>query len=335
MKQQNNESNKWELKKGIYIVALMSGFIILLLKFGHFQDILEKRATASADDKNKVRQTSIMVNNSNNLIEIKSDPFIDPDIEPKFTKKSTLIIDPVTVPKDEPTIEPIIDELAEIQKKYPALYTKTSTFENPNHTAYLTFDDGPSLITIKILDELKSHGIKATFFVVGTQVKMHPEILRRIVNEGHAIGIHTDTHKYENVYANLDSFLSDYENCYNKIKEVTDYPVTVTRFPGGSNSMYNVHVKEQIRSELKRRGFTYYDWNVSSGDANSVGITKEQYVNNILDGITGKNVGVILAHDAPGKTVTADSIGTVIDELSKMGYQFGVLSNNIKPVQFK
>ncbi|MDF2535630.1 MAG: putative polysaccharide deacetylase [Bacillales bacterium] len=331
MQQQNNKLKKWDLKKGIFIVVIMACFILFFLKFGHFQDILEKEATASVQSQNEVGQSSIMVNDSNNLIETKSDPFIDPDIEPKFIRKATSIIEPII----EPILEPMTEELTEIQKKYPALYTTTaSTFENPNHTAYLTFDDGPSPITVKVLDELKSHGIKATFFVVGTQVKMYPEILRRIVSEGHAVGIHTDTHKYENIYANLDSFFNDYDTCFNKIKEITEYPVTVTRFPGGSNSMYNVYVKEQIRSELKRRGFTYYDWNVSSGDANSVGITKEQYVNNILNGITGKNIGVILAHDAPGKTVTADSIGTVIDELAKMGYQFGVLSNKVKPVQF-
>lgn len=170
-----------------------------------------------------------------------------------------------------------------IPDTYPLLVARPAAMViTPENTVYLTFDDGPSPYTTKILNELKKRGIKATFFVIGDQVKMYPDLAKRIVDEGHAIGIHTNTHKYEEVYASMDAFLEDYEECYKRIKEITDYPVTVTRFPGGSTMTYVKKMNGQFQAELAKRGFTYFDWNVSSGDAAPKNVTSDFIMTNII-----------------------------------------------------
>ena len=78
--------------------------------------------------------------------------------------------------------------------------------------AYLTFDDGPSEQTATVLDILKEEGIHATFFLVGEEITAETEeIVKRMVEEGHTVGLHTYSHDYEFIYRSVDNFLSDYE----------------------------------------------------------------------------------------------------------------------------
>lgn len=99
---------------------------------------------------------------------------------------------------------------------------------------YLTFDDGPSAeSTEQILDILKERNIKATFFVIGENVRKHPEIARRIVEEGHTIGIHCDVHDYEMLYESVDSYVADFEKAYDTVLSVTGVEAKIFRFPGG------------------------------------------------------------------------------------------------------
>ena len=93
---------------------------------------------------------------------------------------------------------------------------------NPR-TLYLTFDDGPSAEgnTNAVLDILKAGNIKATFFVVGENVRRNPETARRIVEEGHAIGIHCNSHDYNTLYQSVDSYLEDFEEARRTVLEVT------------------------------------------------------------------------------------------------------------------
>lgn len=348
LKQRTNLILDGSLKKGLIIVALMVITFFLFMRFGYSMVSSDKtlglvkiknetnQKISFRKSQNENIQKENFVRNSSKIPDTKSETFIDPDIDPRHIRKvETQLVQHSVVQKIGTWNGNNIQHVSDANNKYPLLYANTATtIENPSRTVYLTFDDGPSPVTIDVLNVLKSRGVKATFFVIGNQVGLYPDILKQIVEDGHAIGIHTNTHNYKEVYTSLDSFLSDYEECYEKIKVVTDCPVTVTRYPGGSVNRYNKNLRDQTRDELKRRGFAYFDWNVSSGDSAPNGVTSEQFINNILTGIKDKNVAVILMHDAMGRTVTAESIGTVIDELTKMGYQFGVLGNNIKPVQF-
>lgn len=102
-------------------------------------------------------------------------------------------------------------------------------------TMYLTFDDGPSEEnTAAVLDILKEYNIQATFFVVGENVRRHPEVARRIVEEGHTIGIHCNRHEYGELYESVDSYLADFREAYDAVYEVTGVEAKLFRFPGGS-----------------------------------------------------------------------------------------------------
>lgn len=231
-------------------------------------------------------------------------------------------------------------EAAELAKppadmEYPVLYTAppTEVEPMPPNTVYLTFDDGPTAYTDQILDILAYYDVQATFFVVGTQVLKYPETVQRMVDEGHAIGLHSNSHKYENVYGSVDSFLNEYESCLKAVQSVTDYPVTTVRFPGGTNTSFTNGFAPQLVEEMTSRGFAIFDWNVDSEDAVDNNITSEEITENVVSGCEGKTNPIILMHDTSQETV--DSLDETIEMLENMGFQFGVLSNKIEPMHFR
>ncbi len=111
-------------------------------------------------------------------------------------------------------------------KKYPVKRADAESkildiYSKKEKVAYLTFDDGPSSnITPKVLDVLKEEGVKATFFVLGQNVKTHPEQLKRIYEEGHYIANHSYTHKYSKIYASVDALLEEFNDTEAEIKKV-------------------------------------------------------------------------------------------------------------------
>lgn len=108
-------------------------------------------------------------------------------------------------------------------------------------TLYLTFDDGPSAVTLDILETLDEKGVKATFFVQGTALKSDEskEILKQIAAAGHTVGIHTYSHDYTEIYASVDAFLDDFYQVWSIVTEVTGQEPSLFRFPGGSINAYN------------------------------------------------------------------------------------------------
>ena len=173
------------------------------------------------------------------------------------------------------------------QELYPDFYAPQTYSANsaPNKTAYLTFDDGPSGNTDIILQTLQEENVKATFFVVGTDNADNLARMRRIVQEGHTIGMHSYSHSYKKIYASVEAFLKDMYQVFNLIKDTTGVTPTCFRFPGGSINSYNKAVYKDIKAEMIRRGFVPYDWNVSSGDAST---TKNGY-KNIREGFNAGN----------------------------------------------
>ena len=126
----------------------------------------------------------------------------------------------------------------------------------------LTFDDGPSPNTDRILEILDRYGVKATFFVVGRTGEADQERMRRIVAAGHAIGMHSWSHDYKKVYASVEDFLAEFDRLYQWIYEITGVYPSVFRFPGGSINSYDRGVYQEIIAEMTRRGFVYYDWKI-------------------------------------------------------------------------
>ena len=82
----------------------------------------------------------------------------------------------------------------------------------------------------------------------------------------------------------------------------------------------------EITQELLNRGYSYFDWNVDSRDATRITVQKEQIVNNVINGVKGKNTVNILFHDSHHKTTTADALPEILDALLEMGYSFETLT---------
>lgn len=201
--------------------------------------------------------------------------------------------------------------------------------------AYLTFDDGPSIETTpKILETLRNNEIKATFFVLGSNVEKsdtQKELLKEMVKEGHAIGNHGYCHNYSILYpgrvADTTAFINDMEKSENVMKSVLgdDFSTKVIRFPGGHMSWKTGN----LDPVLEQHGYTYIDWNVLNGDAEGNGKTVEQLINRLKETITNlcgnDDVLVVLMHDTDAKPTTAESLQQSIDYLKSLGYEFRTL----------
>lgn len=198
-------------------------------------------------------------------------------------------------------------------------------------TMYLTFDDGPSKEnTDLVLDVLKEKKVKATFFVIGEYVRKYPDTARRIVEEGHTIGIHCDVHDYSSLYESKEAYLEDFEKAYDTVYQITGVETKLFRFPGGSVNAYNKQVCGEIVKEMELRGFVYFDWNASLED--TVGNkTAGQLLESAQNSVLGRERVVLLAHDRV--ETTADNLGTIIDAFPE--YCMRPLSEYVTPVQFR
>lgn len=207
--------------------------------------------------------------------------------------------------------------------------------EDGKKIAYLTFDDGPSTeVTQEILETLKSNNIKATFFVLGSNVEKsneQKELLKEMVMEGHAVGNHGYCHDYSILYpsrvANPTVVINDMKKSEEAMKAVLgdDFRTSVIRLPGGHMS-WNTKSLDPL---LEENGYSYIDWNALNGDAESNDRTAEQLVNRlkgtIRDLAGNDDVLVILMHDTNAKKTTAQSLQEVIDYLKSLGYEFRTL----------
>lgn len=200
---------------------------------------------------------------------------------------------------------------------------------------YLTFDDGPSENTGAVLDVLQRYGVKATFFVIGKTDEASIALYKRIVQEGHSLGIHSYSHKYNQIYESLDTFKNDVLSLQAWLKEVTGQEVYCYRFPGGSsNTVSKVPISDCIRF-LTENGFKYYDWNATNGDATGKKITAEGMVGSVMSEFEKKQNLTVLMHDGPGKAQTAEVLPAIIEHLQAGGAQILPITDDTVPSQHK
>ena len=184
---------------------------------------------------------------------------------------------------------------------------------------YLTFDDGPSANTGKILDILDEYGVKGNFFVVGTENENLRRMYKRIVDEGHVLCMHSYTHKYNEIYSSVDAFTEDLDKITALLEDVTGKEPAGYRFPGGSsNSVSKIPMKEFIKV-LDERGITYYDWNIVSGDATNPMLPKEKIIENSLSDLCEFEEAMILFHDLSNKTSTVEALPEIIEAIQEKG----------------
>ena len=198
---------------------------------------------------------------------------------------------------------------------------------NPG-TIYLTFDDGPNgYYTPVILDVLQKYGVKATFFVTSAGPD---NLITREYNEGHAVAIHTSSHAYNVVYSSDEAFWNDMNIIKERIERLTGTSPTLMRFPGGSSNTvsrhYSVGIMSRLAKQIEEKGYAYFDWNISSGDAGGTTDPTQEYYN-VVNNLSKSRGNVILMHDI--KYHTSQAIESIVKYGLDNGYTFDVLNTSI------
>lgn len=204
--------------------------------------------------------------------------------------------------------------------------------DKPN--VYLTFDDGPSENTDAILDAMKQYNVCATFFCLAKEGEENAARYRRIVEEGHTLAMHSYSHAYRVIYADLEAFKEDISGISDFLLEKTGVRPQFYRFPGGSsNHVSQVSMKKCIQY-INKKGLTYFDWNAQNDDATGQEYTASQLVEHAMKSVSraGENV-VLLMHDEKTKTATAKSIPRLIRELREAGYDILPITEKTPLVQ--
>jgi uncharacterized protein YbbC (DUF1343 family)/peptidoglycan/xylan/chitin deacetylase (PgdA/CDA1 family) len=269
----------------------------------------------------------------------------DPQPAVRPAPKPAAVVKPAGKPVAKPNTNPAKPNVQTKQPSGQAQGKPTAPPKPPaDKVAYLTFDDGPSPVTRQVLDILKQHQVKATFFVVGKNIPGNEDVLKRAAAEGHVIGGHTFSHDYRIIYKDIPSFFHDLEEGNKLIEKAIGKKPVVFRFPGGSTNtvskkvqdplIYSKHktVMEAIKAEAKKRGYRFIDWNVDSGDARSSHYTPESAVANVKQQAKNQREIVILMHDSAPKEATAKSLPAIIQHLKAEGYRFDVLEKTTPSV---
>ena len=198
-------------------------------------------------------------------------------------------------------------------------------FDSDYKRVFLTFDDGPSKsVTIPILDILKENNIKATFFMLGSNVNRYPEIVKRAYQEGHYIANHSFTHEYKKIYESPEKVLEEYNRTEKVIRKAigdNTYNSRLFRFPGGSiGGKYDKNKQEAVKL-LNKNNIAHLDWNALTADA--AGITDaDEMLNYVEETIGNKKSVVILMHDLGTKKTTYEILPKLINALKEKGYVF-------------
>jgi len=198
---------------------------------------------------------------------------------------------------------------------------------------YLTFDDGPSYLTDDILDILAQYDVKASFFVIGTDNPDLKAVYKRIVDEGHTLGMHSYSHKYQEIYASQEAFAGDLNKLENLLYEETGIIPKIYRFPGGSSNTVSPISMGFFIDYLEAKDLTYYDWNISAGDAAGKLLTKEEIVKNALYGIEENEETMILMHDIGDKATTVEALPEIIEALQKRNIPIVKIDEDTIPIQ--
>ena len=195
-------------------------------------------------------------------------------------------------------------------------------------TIYLTFDDGPNATyTPMILNALKKYNVKATFFVT----RNGPDsLIKREYNEGHTVALHTYTHDYSYVYSSTENYWKDLNNISNRVERLTGHKSYLFRFPGGSSNTisrrYSIGVVSKVAQQAQEKGYTYFDWNISSGDAGGTTDPNREY-QIVISNLSKSRGNVILMHDI--KRHTALAIERIVKYGVDNGYNFAPLDSSV------
>ncbi|MFJ7753883.1 polysaccharide deacetylase family protein [Peribacillus muralis] len=205
--------------------------------------------------------------------------------------------------------------------------------------AYLTFDDGPSLNTMDILDILDRYHVKATFFVMGNEEPYAKKGYEEMISRGHALALHSYTHDYAIVYQSPEGFFQDLNRLESKLQKEFGIKSRIVRLPGGSNNLLRHQAATRpiingILQQLTEKGYTYVDWNIDSTDGISPSISEQQIISSVQKGTKGQKHVNILLHDINSMKNTVKALPDIIEFLKKEGYSFDTIDETTPKMQF-
>ena len=197
---------------------------------------------------------------------------------------------------------------------------------------FLTFDDGPGQYTSRLLRILRDYDVKATFFVTN-QFPSYTYLIKDIVADGHAIGVHSLTHEWS-IYRSESSYLNDFNEMHDIIYSMTGVDTKIFRFPGGTNNTisrnYAYGIMDRLVDTMTAKGYVFFDWNVDCGD--TLGYSASKIANTTINQISGRKNSIVLMHDIRYNTIEA--ISTIIEWGLANGYSFRTLNEYSPKVQF-
>ncbi|EIW6613173.1 polysaccharide deacetylase [Clostridium perfringens] len=215
------------------------------------------------------------------------------------------------------------------------------TYKGKGKYVFLTFDDGPSNSTEKILNILKDKDVHGTFFVLGSSIEKdskRQEYLKEELKSGNAIANHSYSHDFKKLYPgnklNIDYFMDEFNKTNDIMKSILggEFDCRVLRMPGGygTRKYYKDPSLKEFDNTLQENGIINVDWNALDGDAEGKPYSTEEMLNYVKKTSKGKNHVVILMHDAAGKEKTVEILPQIIDYYKNEGYEFKVIKNTSK-----
>ncbi len=186
---------------------------------------------------------------------------------------------------------------------------------------YLTFDDGPVPgITEKLLIALNNNNVKATFFIVGKEVKGREDLLIKIKEAGHSLGLHSYSHNFKKIYRSEAAFIDEMLKTQALISEISGASPKALRFPGGSSR----RLTYSLYKKLHENNLKVYDWNVDLMDGVQGELPEPLLVRNgtkIKPDYAYSRI-IILAHCNSNNKNTIKALPQIISFYRSKGYEF-------------
>ncbi len=217
--------------------------------------------------------------------------------------------------------QPTGNTSAEELKKYNAYFLGN----NSEKKIYLTFDCGyENGNTEAILDALKKHGVKATFFVVGHYLESAPDLIKRMISDGHTVGNHTYHHPDMSTISSMEKFKKEMDDVAILFEKITGQKISMYyRPPQGKYNIENLKMAKELGYHTFFWSLAYVDWNQDSQPSH------EEAFNKLTKRI--HSGAVVLLHN------TSKTNGEILDELltkwEGMGYTFGILSELVENIE--
>lgn len=223
------------------------------------------------------------------------------------------------------------------KKKKSAKKKKSKNKKSNSKKVYLTFDDGPSPNTDAVIKILDKYDVKGTFFVIGKTDKASKKRYKAIVENGHTIGLHSYTHAYKKIYANLKAFKKDLKRISDLVYDTTGVRSKYYRFPGGTSNTLSPISMNVFANYLHKEGYEYFDWNVQCGDAVRRPPAPKVLYNNVINSIrrSRANSFIVLIHDSKPMKNSVKALPMIISRLQKDGYEILPIDDDTVPVHHR